>query len=217
MPENNMDKPCTMEVLNHTNILPNYVNMYKTEQPLFPGRVTVYVNGIRLPENAYTLFDNHTLLINDDKALIGNNKNYPTEIIAANNTTYTLNRPQDDLILVEVRQDERVEKTITCKGHPVYDIDTSAYNLDPSILEASDEIMIFVNGLFFGPSLNNGYAKSITRGVISISQDDTLQVMNYDEEKIHLDGDQESLEKYRINHNNNDYVQDNAKLTLEWR
>lgn len=217
MPENNMDKPCTMEVLNHTNILPNYVNMYKTEQPLFPGRVTVYVNGIRLPENAYTLFDNHTLLINDDKALIGNNKNYPTEIIAANNTTHTLNRPQDDLILVEVRQDERVEKTITCKGHPVYDIDTSAYNLDPSILEASDEIMIFVNGLFFGPSLNNGYAKSITRGVISISQDDTLQVMNYDEEKIHLDGDQESLEKYRINHNNNDYVQDNAKLTLEWR
>lgn len=217
MPENNMDKPCTVEVLNNTNTQPNYVNMYITEQPLFPGRVTVYVNGIRLPDDAFTVFDNHTLLINDSKPLIGNTKNYPQEIVAANNTTYTLDRPQDDLILVEVRQDERIEKTVTCKGHPVYEINAIDYNIDSSILEASDEIMIFVNGLYFGPTLNNGYSKSVTRGAISISQEDTLKVMNFDEQEIHLDGDPEALEKYRINHNNEDYVQDNAQLTFEWR
>ena len=40
-------------------------NVHQTELSLYPGRVTVYINGIRQPKEAFTILDNHTLMIND--------------------------------------------------------------------------------------------------------------------------------------------------------
>ena len=218
LPESGSGQSCSMEVLNHENVLPGYVNMYKTELSMFPGRVTLYVNGIRLPENQYSIMDNHTLLIDNDEGLIGSSRNYPKEILVANRQKYELEHKRDDLILVEVRQDERIEATFECVGHPVYELPIKMYDVDPSILEAADEIMIFVNGLYFGPSKNNGYKCNVLRGSITVTQEDTLEVMNHDEEDIFLKGNEEYRKtNYKVMTDGKDYVQKNATMTLEWR
>lgn len=218
LPDSGAEKSCSMEVLNHKNVLPGYVNMYKTELPMFPGRVTIYVNGIRLPEDQYSIMDNHTILIDNKQALIGSSRNYPKETFVANRQKHTLDRKQDDLILVEVRQDERVETTIECQGHPVYELPIKKYDLDPSILEPADEMMIFVNGLYFGPKMNDGYKCNVLRGSISVTQEDTLEVMNHDEEDIFLKGNEEYRRtNYVAITDGKNYEQKNATLTLEWR
>lgn len=217
LPENNQKKSCSMEILDETNITPGYVNVYKTKESLFPGRVTLYINGIRQPKEAYTVFDNHTLMINDDTSLIGNSTNYPSEDVIIGNRKVTLHHSKADKLLVEVRNDDRQEQTIKLEEHPVYDIDVVKYSLPLDILEANDEIMIFADGLYFGPQLNEGYTKNVARGVITIQQNAVLSTMNTDEEKIYLDAHDAENQLYLFTHENKPYKQYNAQLTFEWR
>ena len=218
LPENNQTMACTMETLDEHNLVHGYINMYKTEQPMFPGRVTVYVNGVRQATDSFTVFDNHTLLINDEEPLIGNWNNYPDEKVPANNREYVRHHNAADKILVEVRQDNRQERTIKCEGHPVYDISVNKYDELPlEILEAGDEILIFADGLFFGATLSEGYMKNVARGVITIKQDEILSTLNTDEEAIFLKTHKNENISYLKKHSDEPYESYNAELTLEWR
>lgn len=230
-PENDMAMPCTTEFLDHRNIPYGLINTYKTKLPLFPGRVTLYIDGIRQPNNAYTIFDNHTLLIHSDEGLIGDYQNYPVKTIQLGNKTKDLKRNYPDIILVEVRQDERQEITFVDDTHPLYEINLAKNRIPVEILEPEDEILIFVNGLFFGTKYDNGYFLNRPKGCITINQEDTLGVMNYDEEALHLGVTGESTpeaiaakmgrdhehRKYLTRHNNIDYIRKSAEITLEWR
>lgn len=222
LPENNQSTACSMEVLDEQNILPGYVNMYKTKKPMFPGRVTLYVNGIRQPADAFTVFDNYTLLINDDTALIGNSQNYPEETVLAGGSKHTLTHSVADKLLVEVRQDDRQEVTVQLEGHPIYDLDVEKLGISTDILEAADEIMIFSDGLYFGPTLNGseidgGYIINRARGCITIRQDEILESINTDDEYLYLKAHPYENIVYLKRHNNEPYERYNAKLTLEWR
>lgn len=218
LPEKNQAQSCSMEILDRNNVLPDHINMYKTKMPLFPGRVTIYVNGIRLGSDQYSIMDNHTLLIDNEEPLLGSTKNFPSETFVANNKRHTIHWPTDDKLLVEVRQDDRVETTFECKGHPVFELPILKYGIDPTILEAADEIMIFVNGLYFGPTKNEGYSINISRGAVSVTQEEILEIMNHDEEDIFLKGNEEYYEhSYKAVTNGQPYEQKNALLTLEWR
>lgn len=219
LPENERDMPCTMEVLDETNTPYGYANMYKTKQPLYPGRVTVYVNGVRLSPEDFQVLDNYTLAIDsgEDNALIGNWKNYPDETVQKNCQEYKLHHKIADVILVEVRQDDRQEATIQLKGHPVFEINAEEYDIDSTILEAADEIMIFADGLYFGPKDLDGYIKNPLRGTISITNDEILSTVNTDEEYMLLDTHQDDKSIYNIKRDGKVYKQYNAKLTFEWR
>lgn len=222
LPENNQTTSCSMEILDEKNLTPGYINMYKTKQPMFPGRVTLYINGIRQATDSYTVFDNYTLLINDDKPLIGTWQNYPTEKVVVGDEEFTLTHSIADKLLVEVRQDDRQEQTIQLEGHPTYDIDVEKYDLPLELLEAADEIMIFADGLYFGPTLNGneidgGYIKNVARGCVTIRQQEILEAMNYDEEYLHLRARPYENIEYLNRHDNKPYERYNAKLTLEWR
>lgn len=222
LPENAQQQSCTMEVLDEKNLTPGYINMYRTKQPLFPGRVTLYINGIRQSTDTFTVFDNYTLLINSETPLIGDWQNYPAEDVVSGGKKYTLTHDIADKLLVEVRQDERQEQTIQLDGHPVYDIDIEKYDLPPDILEAADEIMIFADGLYFGPTLNGneidgGYIKNVARGCITIRQDEILEAINHDEEDVHLRTHPYEKITYLKRHENKPYERYNAKMTLEWR
>jgi hypothetical protein len=189
---------------------------------MFPGRVTLYINGIRQSTDSFTVFDNHTLLIDNDEPLIGNWQNYPDEKVVANGKEYTLHHNVADKLLVEVRQDERQECTIQLNGHPVYDISIDKYDIPLDILEASDEIMIFADGLYYGPTLNGdevdgGYVKNVSRGCITIRQDEILETMNHDELYLHLRAKPTENNAYLRRKDNVPYERHNAKLTLEWR
>ena len=222
LPENNQQQSCSMEVLDEHNLTPGYINMYKTKQSMFPGRVTLYINGVRQATDSFTVFDNNTLLINSDKPLTGNWQNYPTEKVVVGDQEFTITHNIADRLLVEVRQDDRQEQTIQLEGHPIYDIDVEKYDLPLDILEAADEIMIFSDGLYFGPTLNGneidgGYIKNTARGCITIRQNEILEALNYDEEYLHLRARPYENIEYLERHNNKPYERYNAKLTLEWR
>lgn len=219
LPENNMSSPCTMEVLDHANIKKGYINSYRTEQSLFPGRVTLYINGIRQPEDAYSIFDNYTLLINDTTALIGCRSNYPTEDIEiAPNKKVTVEWNESDKILVEVRQDNRQERNLAIKSEEFNgELFVDKYDLDPSVLEAADEILIFVNGIFTSAKLHDGYKLNIARNSIMITDPDINNVIRSDSEYEYLIGHPDEHAKYLEQNNNIEYKQKETDMIIEWR
>lgn len=216
-PEKNAKISCTMEILDNSNLKFGHINAYTTKQSLFPGRANVYINGVRQATDSYTILDNHTLLINGDTALIGSSNNYPTERIVDGDKEYLLNRKQPDYILVEIRQDERKEICIECKDHPAYEINIEKYDIDTSILEAADEIMIFSDGLYYGPTSLDGYIKNTSRTTLSITQDEILSTINSDEEYQLLKANMEEQRNYLTRHEAVPYKQYKASLILEWR
>ena len=170
-PENGETIISQREILTEKNIVPNSINIYKTEKPLYPGRVLFYIDGIRQPQSAFTILDNYTILINDQKnMLIGNNNNYPNEtIIDSNNEAKIIHHNRASRILVEVKQDyDRQEKFIKLKPDVISDISISEYDLPIELLEPSDEVMIFIDGLFFGLRKSFGYEIDRNRGIISL-------------------------------------------------
>ena len=219
LPENNMSSPCTMEVLDHANIKKGYINSYRTEQSLFPGRVTLYINGIRQPEDAYSIFDNYTLLINDTTALIGCNSNYPTEDIEVDpNKKVTVEWNESDKILVEVRQDNRQERNLAIKSEEFNgELFVDKYDLDPSVLEAADEILIFVNGIFTSAKLHDGYKLNIARNSIMITDPDINNVIRSDSEYEYLIGHPDEHAKYLEQNNNIEYKPKKTDMIIEWR
>ncbi len=219
LPEREQTMPCTMEVLDETNMPYGYINMYTTKLPLYPGRVTIYVNGVRMDPEDFQILDNYTLTINSGKSnsLIGNWKNYPDEVVQKNCQEYKLHHKIADVILVEVRQDDRQEATIQLEGHPIFEVSTEKYDLDTSILEPSDEIMIFADGLFFGPKRYDGYDLNAYRHTISLTNDAVLNTINMDEEHRLLENNDEEKAMYLYKRDGKEYEQYNAKLTLEWR
>lgn len=219
LPENNSSMPCSMEVLDHTNIKKGYVNFYKTEQSLFPGRVTLYVNGIRQPKTAYSIYDNYTLLINDPSALIGCDNNYPAETIQVDpHKKATIAWSESDKILVEVRQDSRDERNLAIdSSNFAGELFIENYGLDPSILEASDEILIFVNGIYTGVKLHDGYKLNISRNSIMITDPDVNNMIRSDSEYQYLVGHPSEHAKYLTQNNNVEYKQKETDMIIEWR
>lgn len=219
LPENNMSSPCSMEVLDHSDIKNGYVNFYKTKLPLFPGRVTLYINGIRQPKETYSVFDNNTLLINDPKALIGCVHNYPSEDIQVDpNKKVTVNWPESDKLLVEVRQDERIEKNLSIEPSTFSgELFVNKYDLDLSMLETCDEILVFVNGMFTGVKLHDGYAINVARQSVMITDPDVNNIIKSDSLCKYLIGHKDEHTSYLERNNNIDYKQKNADMILEWR
>lgn len=219
LPEDNQSTACSMEVLDHTDIKNGYINFYKTQQSLFPGRTTLYINGIRQPENAYTVFDNNTLLINDTSALIGCHSNYPTEAIQIDPATKrTISWPETDKLLIEVRQDERTEFVVTLDPATFFgEIKLDDYDVDINVLEASDELLIFADGIYTSIRLNDGYKLNISRGSIMITDPDVNNIIRSDGEYEYLAGHPDEHAQYLISHNNEDYKRKTTDMIIEWR
>lgn len=178
MPADGEDAPCDVERLDEKNILPGYVNMYHTDIDLYPGRATVYVNGLRLPKEGFTLLDNHTLIINGDTQLIGSTNNFPLEPVTyGDNQHKNIEHVEADQILVEVRRDDRREQTILMADHTKPEIDLGLYEVSPALLEPADEIMIFINGLYFGPKMNEGYQLLPSRNSLLIQNEYMKDIM----------------------------------------
>ena len=135
----------------------------QTELYLYPGRLVVYRNGVRLPKEDWTLIGNKTIqIINSDRPYIGTTSNYPKESFFNKNTdtTYVINHHQPDRITIEIRQDyKRKEHTFKMRYNRIPEFPINDYGIDPQVLESKDEVLFYINGLFTGLSRNivNGY------------------------------------------------------------
>ena len=135
----------------------------QTELYLYPGRLVVYRNGVRLPKEDWTLIGNKTIqIINSDRPYVGTTSNYPKESFfnKNTNTTYVINHHQPDRITIEIRQDyKRKEHTFKMRYNRIPEFPINDYDIDPQVLESKDEVLFYINGLFTGLSRNivNGY------------------------------------------------------------
>jgi hypothetical protein len=217
-PENGARMSAEREYLTPANILAP--NVYRTKIPLFPGRVNVFVSGVRQQKESFTVLDNYTILFKDNNtSLLGTPDNFPNKtILMSNNTTRQVPLTTYDDILVEVKQDfERQEQTILWEELNNWDIDIAKYDLPKEILEANDEIMIFVNGLYTGLRRNLGYRLDRARGCITILSSSVIEGICTDPLYNYLQTHQDKRLAYKTKYGHDYVPKIENKITFEWR
>lgn len=219
-PEEGKTTVCEREVLGVDNIVNDTPNVYKTSISLYPGRVTVYVSGFRMPAESWTLLSNNMIMFKDtNKVLIGNSKTYPNSTVMKDNgSIVTIPIKKPDEILVEVRQEfARKERTVEWTSPNDWEISIEKYGIPFDILDCGDEILIFINGAFTGMRTNIGYIKDVSKGTISIQDSGVIDIMCTDKLYSAVMSDQEKRIAWQKKYGKPIEQNINNKITLEWR
>ena len=221
MPARGETYTCVHEILDHTNVVPGAVNVYKTVNPLFPGRATVYVGGLRIPQEAYVIIDSNTIKFKDTtNMLIGSPNNYPMDyVINKSHELAQFERVYDDRILIEVRPDTTFcEATISFNEVNQWNVNLIDYNLPLNMLECQDEIFIFVNGLFTGLRNNLGYSRDSVHSQLTLLSSYVVDALSTDYMNKLLLSDDAAYDRWRRRTGLVTYVPKYTnRLTLEWR
>lgn len=202
-------------------------NIYKIPDTvhisLYPGRLTVYVNGIRIPNTEWTLLSDKSIMLRySDYKAVGSFHNYPEEdFVDEDGTVFTVTHTLPDKILVEIRYDyDRKERTIVLTDDVFNELQLEKYEIDPAILESPDEILFYLNGQFTGLSRNknNDYRLDRYRGCISFMNPDFIQAATQDEVKNLFDRDNYIYTAWKQMTGNAEYISEKKNaLTLVWR
>ena len=206
--ENGDSKACSYTILNDSNMVEGAQNVYTTKSlkpeyvdeesftrdtnydfSLYPGKVTVYADGVRLPKSAYTVLDNYTIAINDTYPWSGGSR-YPDEpYLDHNNQVKTLRHLRPEELLVEVRQNSQwTERTVSVPKDfygNIY-LYTNDTNLPYSILDTQDTLMIFIDGLYYGLTQNDGYVLDKTANMISVRDGSVISALRRDDIEAYL-------------------------------
>ena len=65
---------CERETLTAANRSLEYDNAYISNISLVPGVINIFVNGVRLERNDYSIIDEHTIILHE--SIVGSQKNY---------------------------------------------------------------------------------------------------------------------------------------------
>ncbi len=217
-PEQGRSKACEREVLDYSNAVEGAINVYRTNISLYPGRITVYVSGLRQPMSSFTILDNNTISFKDKNTMLI--KSSPSTHLMGGEEV-EIEKTVFDKILIEVRQDyNRKERTINITEDNTQSIKLSDYGIEESILETQDEILIYLNGTFSGLKNNipmSGYLKNLASKEINILNEDFISILNEDSLYTYLVSNPEAMNKWIIK-NGSAYEKNlNNKITLEWR
>lgn len=203
-------------------------NIYKVDEgdsipDLYPGRLTVYINGIRLPNEDWTLMDNKRIMLkyNNYKTL-GSANNYPEETyLKDDNNTFKIKHNWPDYILVEIRKDyDRQERTIELDVSDNYEIAVDDYNIDSEILETSDEILFFLNGQFLNLSRSKyqDYRLDKYKGCIAFLNSEFMSAINTDPLKTLFDRNALIYSAWKKQTGKDSYESNmKNRLTIIWR
>ena len=222
-PDDGQSVVCEREVLTENNIVPTAVNTYKTTKSMYPGRVVVYIDGLRQPKSAYTIIDNKTLLIQADQALVGNAGTLPEHKVMINGEVKTVKSDYADRIMVEVhRSINRNEACFELDNDDLTYINLDKYHLTDDLLNTEDEILIFVDGMFMGLDSETGYALLDSERMIQINNvlDDStntyVSTLGVDPLHVYLSTHPEARLAYKAAHGGQDYVPGKKWMLLEW-
>lgn len=204
-------------------------NIYKIEEndsvpDLYPGRLTVYVNGLRLPKEDWTLLDNKRIMLKyiNYKAL-GSADNFPEDVVVKANDKQTINIRHNypDYIMIEIRKDyDRKERTIELKEEDNIEIYLDKYNIDTSILETKDEVLFYLNGQYLNISRSKSqdYKLDKYKGCIAILNPSVVEILSGDLLKRLLDRNSLAYASWKARHNNKEYSTEQRNiLTMVWR
>lgn len=197
----------------------------------YPGRIVVYVNGLRQPEDRYSIIDNFTIAFNEvPTKLVGKDYEHTWMYDSLGNLKKMQYR-QPDNILIEVRRDyERRENTIEYKSNNSCSISMMEHDIPTDIFTntGKDEILIFVDGLFWGLRDGNGYeldTKNMTMKFENIQLRDN-DYINIIERLVHdplesslLTDEESSINKraWYKKYFGEEYKKKSKIITLDWR
>lgn len=208
---------------NENAIQPNVYQVDDNGPDLYPGRVTVYINGLRLPNDDWTLLGNKEILLkyNDFKA-IGSANNYPEETyILDSDSTHTVTHNYPDYIMIEIRNDyDRRENTIDFDPEDQNEIYLDKYEIPTEILDTVDEVLIFYNGQYTGLSRRKSadYRLDKYKGCISLLNSEFVSMLNSDPLKQLFDKNALIYAAWKKQTGNTEYEPDfRRKITLVWR
>ena len=220
-PEKNELKSCERQLLTAANRNTDYINAYNTTISLIPGVVSVYVNGVRLESNDYSIIDPNTIIINE--SIVGSQNNYNPNnqdtwkqyIVYDKTNQYTINCERSDEILIEVRQDYSLKsQTIPARfaGQRSFYMDDDG--LPKSLILTQDIIKIYLDGILY----DGEYILNKDNGSIILLDPDLEFIINTDPIARYFDIHPDEHEAY-ILQNGRAYVPHpkTTQITFEWR
>lgn len=239
--ENGSRQACRYTVLDNTNMVENSQNVYTTRDrhvryldelsftrdtsndfSLYPGKVTLYADGIRMPRSSYTILDNYTIIINDTTLWAGGSR-YPTEqYFDHNGNIQTKRHLKPEEILVEVRETSQWnEKSFYLDKSFYGDINlfSNETGVSYDILDTQDTIMIFIDGLYHGLTLNDGYLLNKIASTISLRDSTVVNALRRDniEDYLAMNPEIAELRSNEINAYRLRKANKLHQITLEWR
>lgn len=213
---------CYREVLTTANRNEAYDNGYNTTISLLPGVVSVYINGVRLEKEQYSIIGPHTIILH--RNIVGSQKNVDINdentwnkyMVYDNKGKYEIECHRCDEITIEVREDY----TLMSQTIPVRYPGQRAFFMEDdgiprSLIYTQDTVKIFIDGVLYD-------------GEYSINKDDSSivlldpaleQIMKVDPIAQYFDLYPDEHEAYILEHNGKPYVAKPQinRITFEWR
>ena len=160
-PEKTESASCIREILTAANRNQQYQNGYTTNISLMPGVVSVYLNGVRLERNDFTVIDDHTIMLHVNA--VGGQRNYNPDdkstwnkyLFYNSKGEYEISSLRDDIVVIEVRQDFSLKtQTIPVRypGQRIFFMEDDG--IPKSLILTQDIIKIFINGVVYDGEYN---------------------------------------------------------------
>lgn len=220
--ENSEIKSCERQIIKRSDIIEGSRNIFKTDIPLWPGNVRVFISGMRQPKSAYTIIDNYSIMINEE--ILAYDYNFPVEDVIIDGTGKTISREREDSILIEVRQDallKELEIPIRYTGQNEFttlpfskaDITAGGDGLPDSLVSSKDFIMIYINGLAYGKNYK------ITDKTLYLLNEDITKCLGADPIEEYFRSNPDKYAEWRLENGGIEYERKKITDTIifEWR
>lgn len=219
-PELNEYVACKRETLTAENRDPSLANTYITNLSLIPGVVNVFVNGVKLEREEYSLVNEHSIMIHFD--IVGGQSHYQTNdkntwkkyTIYTSEGIKTMDCIQPDEIIVEVREDYRLKtQTLPVRyaGQQYFSVDDDG--LAETLLSTKDYVKIYINGIIY----TGEYTINRDAGVIVLEDANITNNLNIDAMDRYFTQNPEAYAKYQQEYGKYYPKKVVDRITFEWR
>lgn len=219
--EENERVACRREVLTAKDRDANLINGYNTTLRLVPGVVSVYVNGVKLERQDFTIYGENTIVLHTD--IVGGQEHYnPSDQTTWNKYSVTnefgeiqyVDCVQPDEIIVEVREDFRLKSlTLPVRYAGQYIFSVSDDGLSESILNTKDYVKIYINGAIY----TGEYTISKDAGVISLDDPQVHDMLGVDAIDVYFSKNPKAYQEYQEEYGKYYPAKTQDRVTFEWR
>ncbi len=223
-PEKHEERACERTILTIDDIVDGTDNVFNCNLSLTAANVTVYISGLKQPNNAFEILSANTIKLKGTPLCYPSN--YPSESIYVDTNYTELLREHPDSILIETRNDATLKQlTIQSRyaGQNEFFVE-ECNSTDPSIggdslptslIDSKDFINIFVNGLAYGKD----YKVDQERQCIVLTNQSFIDSIGGDPIYEYFQKNPVEYEQWRKDNGGIEYQNKNKKdiITFEWR
>lgn len=209
---------CTKETIDASSRNEMYNNCFTTNLKLLPGVVNVYLNGILLEKNQYSILDEHNIILHFD--VTGGHYNYDkndpetwkTLMIPNDEGFYeTFKCAQTDKITIEVREDYKLKRQTVIAKRGQYIFSVANDDLYNTIINSKDHVKIYIDGCLY----TGAYRADIYSETITLLDSKIQNIISSDPIEHYFDLYPNEKIEYEKIHGR--YEPKRSRITFEWR